>query len=75
MIGQQESLGRLIKQIRESGYDGIILSEPNITSASTLSVLSKDILNNVYYISVIQTDKVDLIRDEYYKKHHQNLAN
>ncbi len=71
VIGQQESLGRLIKQIRESGYDGIILSEPNITSASTLSVLSKDILNNVYYISVIQTDKVDLIRDEYYKKHHQ----
>lgn len=77
VIGQQESLGRLVKQIRESGYGGVILSEPNITSASTLAILNKELLDNVFYIAVTHGGNIEDVKKAYfakYKKEASDLA-
>ena len=52
IIGLQGSLGKLIKQVRETGFEGTILCETNITSASTLALLSPSHLQNLYYLSM-----------------------
>lgn len=74
VVGLQESLGRLIKQIRESGFKGIILCESNITSASTLAILNKDILQNTFYISLPKTDKYLLVEQSYFEKYHTKAS-
>lgn len=58
VIGLQGSLGKMIKQLRESGYNGTILCEPNITSASTLAMLTSESLSNLYYLSPIENDSL-----------------
>lgn len=56
--GQYQALGRMIKQLRELGYNGPIVSDSHLNSYSVLNTIGK-YLNNLYYINIKKTAEAE----------------
>lgn len=51
IAGVGKSIGVLIKQLREQGYDGVILGDPNLPNNSALAVAG-DVMDNVFFLDI-----------------------
>lgn len=51
IAGSGKSIGVLIKQLREQGYDGIILGDPNLPNNSALAVAG-EVMDNVFFLDI-----------------------
>lgn len=63
--GQYQALGRIIRQIRESGHNGIIISDAHMNSNTVLNLLGNT--SNLYYVNVNKNDKTEMLMKEYFE--------
>lgn len=70
IAGVGQSIGIIIKQLRESGFDGIVLGDPNLQNESAISYAG-EAMKNVFYLDVIRpnTDEFNNFRKKYISKH------
>ena len=55
IAGQYQSLGRIVRQIRESGYNGLIFGDGHINSPSAVDMMG-DYTHGVYAINIKKVD-------------------
>lgn len=55
IAGVGKSIGVLIKQLREQGYNGVILGDPNLPNNSALAVAG-DKMKNVFFLDIDKPD-------------------
>lgn len=55
IAGSGKSIGVLIKQLREQGYDGVILGDPNLPNNSALAVAG-EVMDNVFFLDIDKPD-------------------
>jgi branched-chain amino acid transport system substrate-binding protein len=72
IAGQYQSLGRLIKQLRESGFKGIIVGDAHVNSNSATDVMGGD-KSNLYYVDIKKTEDTYKLMDEYHKKNGKKM--
>lgn len=51
IAGVGKSIGVLIKQLREQGFNGVILGDPNLPNNSALAVAG-EMMNNVFFLDI-----------------------
>lgn len=70
IAGVGQSIGIIIKQLRESGFEGVVLGDPNLQNESAISYAG-DAMKNVFYLDVIRpnTDEFNNFRKKYISKH------
>lgn len=70
IAGVGQSIGIIIKQLRESGYNGVVLGDPNLQNNSAISYAG-EAMKNVFYLDVIRpnTDEFAAFRNQYVTKH------
>lgn len=66
--GIDNSMGLFIRQLRESGFRGVIVGDVNIINASCLEVAG-DFIYNTYYIDLKQTPELKILRDRFLLKY------
>lgn len=55
IAGVGQSIGVIIKQLRESGFKGVVLGDPNLPNNSALSVAGES-MDNVFYLDINRPD-------------------
>lgn len=55
IAGVGQNIGIIIKQLRESGFNGTILGDPNLQNNSAISYAGES-MRNVYFLDVIRPD-------------------
>lgn len=73
VAGNSTSLGRIIKQMRELGFKGIIIGSEDVVSASALNVIGS-YTNNLYYVSLHTSPDVDSLKREYRNKYKEDMS-
>ena len=73
VAGNSTSLGRLIKQIRESNFNGIIIGSEDVISASALNIIG-NYTYNLYYVSLYVSPEVDSLKQEYKKRYKEEMS-
>lgn len=70
IAGVGQNIGLLIKQLRETGFSGIILGDPNLPNASAINVAGNH-MNNVYYLDILkpQTSEYNLFISKFKQKY------
>ena len=71
--GQYQSLGRIIKQIRESGHHGIIISDAHMNSNTVLNIIG-DNTSNLYYVNIKKNDKTNSLLNDYMAKYGTTMS-
>lgn len=66
--GQYQALGRLVKQLRESGHIGYIVSDSHLNSQSVLNAIGSN-QKNLSYINIKKTPATMALMAEYEKKY------
>lgn len=64
IAGQYQSLGRMVRQIKETGYKGLIFGDGHINSPSAVDMMSED-KNGVYAINIKQNERTMPVMDEF----------
>lgn len=66
IAGVGQSIGIIIKQLRESGFKGIVLGDPNLQNNSAISYAGES-MRNVFFLDVIRpnTDEFNRFRKAY----------
>lgn len=69
IAGVGQSIGIIIKQLRESGFVGTILGDPNLQNNSAISFAGES-MKNVFFLDVVrpETDEFSAFRKSYYEK-------
>lgn len=76
VAARYQTLGRIIKQLRECGYAGLIVCDTHLNSSSALNIIG-DNKADLYYIDVIKSEKTKEIQDkirEIYNIEPDNIA-
>lgn len=68
IAGQYRSLGLIIKQLRESGFEGCIIGDTHINSPSVTNILG-DNKENIFYVSIKLSKKATAIKNNYKNKY------
>jgi branched-chain amino acid transport system substrate-binding protein len=72
VIGSQERIGRLIKQIRESNFTGIIIGGSDIKTTSALNVIGNN-KSNIYYTETYKSPKIKELNDKFHTKYNSDI--
>ena len=69
IAGVGQSIGVIIKQLREQGYKGIILGDPNLPNNSAITVAGSN-MDNVFYLDIDRpnTKEYKSFEEEYMKR-------
>ena len=76
IAGVGKSIGVLIKQLREQGFNGVILGDPNLPNNSALAVAG-DKMNNVFFLDIDKPDSEEFNNfvKKYSSKYHSSPDN
>lgn len=69
IAGVGQSIGIIIKQLRESGFEGTVLGDPNLQNNSAISYAGES-MRNVFFLDVIRpnTEEFNTFRKAYVEK-------
>jgi len=71
IAGVGQSIGVIIKQLREQGYKGVVLGDPNLPNNSAITVAGNN-MKNVFYLDIDRPNtKVYKEFEEYYVKRYK----
>jgi len=73
IAGVGQSIGVIIKQLRENGYQGVILGDPNLPNNSALTVAGES-MKNVFYLDINRPNTKDFRDFEYIYKSRYNTS-
>lgn len=76
IAAQYQSLGRIVKQLKEMRYNGVIVCDAHLNSPSALDIIG-DNRSNLYYIDVYKTQDAENLKKEIglkYKKEIDDIA-
>lgn len=71
IAGSGKSIGVLIKQLREQGYEGVILGDPNLPNNSAMAVAG-EVMDNVFFIDIDKpdTEEFNSFVSTYHSRYH-----
>lgn len=72
VAGSQSALGRLIRQIRSSGFSGKIVGAEDISSAATMSIIG-EMRENIFYIELSKAPAFQDLNREFHEKYGEDL--
>ena len=76
IAGSGKSIGVFIKQLREQGYDGVVLGDPNLPNNSALAVAG-EMMDNVFFLDIDKpnTEEYNNFVKTYYSRYHSSPDN
>lgn len=72
VIGSQERLGRIVRQVRDSGYTGNIFGGADFITKSALNIIGNQ-RTNMYYCTIEKSDNVFILMKNFEKKYNISI--
>ncbi len=73
VMGNSAALGRIIKQIRDNGFKGIIIGSEDVVSTSALNAIQNR-TDNLYYISLDFSENIDVLKDRFKEIYNEPMS-
>lgn len=70
--GFMESLGKMVKQIKESGFNGIIIGSNDLNTNSARNSIGNN-KNNVFYVGAIRNNMTDTVYKRYEERYSKKI--
>lgn len=73
VVGIGNSLGRLVKQIRQSGFSGKIIGAEELASPGALSIIGNE-KSDMYYVELFPESVIEKFNKDYYQRYGNNAS-
>ena len=72
LAARLQTIGRIVKQLRESGFNGNIIGDAAMVGDEPLNIIGNQ-KDNLYYLSLSENENTGKIKDEYFEKFNSNI--
>lgn len=72
IAARNQALGRIVKQMRELGYKGSIISDMQLNGTDALNIIGS-LKENLFYISIKETESAVILKNEYEMKYKSKM--